>query len=439
MKGSEHSKPDTISSGEQIELTVREETADAQTAPESPASQPQERADQSAEVRQARKDSGSAPARGKVWHRVGQGSLILILIISSGLALFNEMIVAPHYQPLQDFGGASGSGSLFPTESEGRVIYDPHQFPDLRAIVPDPTQTPSFPVLQLRVLYGNEKTKRRSTLDLALWHLNHNEEAKAAPLLEQYLVSSGGLYDEQAAIGDTLSQIYYDQGRYQQSLDIYSMYVDKYPEMYQQEASKMRAASCLEKLGLLEQAAGVRAQAERLALFPNDQDLANFPGMLFKTTDANTALEGLYNAARINAAQGNPATARKYLEIIKSSGLAKPNSVIILRTIMFAPVMSMIEGNTERAGSEFKEALRAHDELDRIKSIDGSPAPSDYNDWEIVCRSYADYLDRQRDPQQAKVWRRKADILREILRQKHFRGTWWSKSPVEKSPATKEH
>ncbi|MFN8654702.1 MAG: hypothetical protein U0105_00035 [Candidatus Obscuribacterales bacterium] len=172
---------------------------------------------------------------------------------------------------------------------------------------------------------------------------------------------------------------------------------------------------------------------------PNDRDLVSFPGILFKTSDANTALESLYNAARINAARGNLATARKYLEIIKSSGLAKPNSVIVLRTIMFAPVMSMLEGNTERAGTEFKEALRAHDELDRIKSTGDSPAPSDYNDWEIVCRSYADYLDRQKDPQQAKVWRRKADILRAILRQKHFRGSWWSKSPVEKSPATKEH
>jgi tetratricopeptide (TPR) repeat protein len=434
--GPEPGNTDTISSGEQIELTVHEQTAEDQ-APETVDDQP---ASQPTDARDAGSESGPAPAHGNLWRRVGLGSLISVLIISCLLALFNELIVAPHYpSPFTDLGGASGRVTLFPDDEPGQVVYDPNHFPDLRVIVRDPTLTPSLPILQLRALYGNEKTKKRTILDTALWHLNRNEEAKAAPLLEQLLLSSDGLDDEQTAVADTLSQIYYNQGRYQQSLDIYSRYVDKNRVMYQLEASKLRAASCLEKLGLTEQAAGVRAEAERLALFPNDGDLDNFPGQSFRDTDANSALESLYNAARVNAAQGNLATSRKYFEIIKSSGLAKPNSVILLRTTMFAPVLSMLEGNTERAGNEFKEALKVHDELDRIKPTDGSPAPSDYNDWEIVCRSYADYLDRQRDPQQAKVWRRKADIVREILRQKHFRGTWWSKSPVEKSPATKEH
>lgn len=426
----EPSKTDTATGGDQIELTASEDSP-----PGEQTLAPTSTEDQSAPIVQAPRPRTEA----KMWQRLGFAAVAAVLLITSLLALFNEMIVSPHYKqdPFRNSSTTYGAGPFFEVDG-GKVIHDPSSFPDLRILVPDPTRTPSLPVLQLRVLYGNQMTKQQSTLELALWHLNREEEQKAAPLLEEFLRLDESYEDEQAAAGDVLAQVYYNQGLYQKSFDIYEKYLDKYSDKFQLQTSRQRAASCLEKLGQVDRAAALAKQAKALALYPNDRDLYPSPGRVYRDANAYTAMESLYTSARVSAAKGNYADARRYLDIVKTSGLTEPNSETMLRTIMFAPVLSMLEHKTDQAGAEFKEAFKVHDQIEAVKPPGNSPAPIGYNDWEIVCRYYADYLDLQDDHAQASAWRRKADILHEASQVKNFRGSWWRKGPAGKESTGKE-
>lgn len=267
-------------------------------------------------------------------------------------------------------------------------------------------------------------TAQCALFDLAQFSLHKEDEAMAAKYLEQ-LLQGGNYFDPRLtdlAVGE-LCQIYLNQGKVADAANVLRDHLLYTATGYEAERAFYYdlAIPIFEKAGMNKEAELARLKATKARLLPDDLTFTSFSSTDVAKHKVEKVVKPLYLAARTAMAEGDYARARKIAGVLLDREIFPEHDYYVLRAQVMLLILAMVEQDYEAAKRDFPAAWKAVQVLRTMKNL------SYHNDSYLFYKYYADFLERNGEPEKSAQQRTRAELLRQRDDERHFRDQWWKR------------